>query len=72
MHELIALIEQHYVVIGAVCWYLFSSAMSQMPPLPENVGWFGKWAHDTLQLLAANPNKFSYRGNPTLPSNKTV
>lgn len=72
MHELISLIEQHYVMISAISWYLFSSAMSQMPPLPENASWFAKWVHDTAQVLAANPNKFSYRQNPTTPSLKTM
>lgn len=45
-------------------WWLFSSAMSQMPSLSSNAGFFTRWAHDFFQFIAANPAKFSTR-NPT-------
>jgi hypothetical protein len=38
----------------AVGGWLFSGAMSTMPPLPKDAGYLLTWSHDFLQWAAAN------------------
>ena len=66
MNDLLTWARQNQEMLTIGGWWLYSSAMSQMPPLPSNAGFFLRWFHDTAQFLAANPAKFSNR-NPAQP-----
>jgi hypothetical protein len=46
-------IESHGFEMLAFAW-IFSGAMSVMPPLSSTAGWWTKWLHDILQLFGAN------------------
>ncbi len=47
----------HQTTIALALGWLFSAAMSTMPPLSSNAGFFGTWVYKFLQAIAANFNK---------------
>lgn len=59
-------ILQHHTAIAVVGLWLFSALCSTMPPLNENASYFARWAHDFLQIAAANVYKIGQR-IPTQP-----
>ena len=61
---MVSFLIAHRTVIALLGAYLFSGAMSTMPPLPANCGWFSRWAHDWLQFVGANWNKVRVPGEP--------
>jgi hypothetical protein len=58
MTTLHAFYRDHMTTLWLLAAYLFSGAMSTMPALPENCGYFTRWGHDWLQFLAANWDKY--------------
>jgi hypothetical protein len=54
----------HAAIIAPLAMWTFSAFMASMPELGPNTGFFTKWVHDFLQLLAANLNK---RSSPPPP-----
>jgi hypothetical protein len=61
MNILMQFVEAHRTVILLAGAWNFSAVLSAMPELPENAPFWAVWAHDYLQIVAANLNK---RGNP--------
>ncbi len=45
---------QHHALQVLAAYYLFSSAVSALPPLPDDAGYWGKWGFTFLHLLAAD------------------
>lgn len=55
-----AFLLSHAALLGwavAACGYLFSGAMSTMPPLAKDAGYFTVWLHNFAQWAAANWDK---------------
>lgn len=50
-------IVAHQTPISLFLAWNFSAMMSSLPPLDPKAGYFTRWIHDYLQLLAANLNK---------------
>jgi hypothetical protein len=64
MTESLLFFEHNAVTIAIfIAYWLVSAACSALPPLPPNAGWWTTWAHNTLQIFAANFNKI---GKPPL------
>lgn len=61
MSTLIAFWQAHSTVILLAAGWLFSAAMSTMPPLPENAGFVATWVYKFLQAVAANFSKHDDR-----------
>lgn len=54
--------QAHSTTISLALAWLFSAAMSTMPPLPEKAGFVATWIYKFLQAVAAN---FSKHDNPS-------
>lgn len=66
MKEIWQFIVAHHTAITLSVAWLFSAFCSTMPALPQDAGYFTKWAHDFLQTAAANVGKVGQRTeNPT-------
>lgn len=57
MNAVSAFIQSHQTVILLAMGWLYSAAMSTMPPLKENAGFWGTWTYKFAQAAAANFNK---------------
>lgn len=61
MTTVIAFYQAHATVILLAAGWLFSAAMSTMPPLPEKAGFLETWVYKFLQAVAANFSKHDDR-----------
>lgn len=62
MTQVISFWHAHSTTISLALAWLFSAAMSTMPPLPEKAGFLETWIYKFLQAVAAN---FSKHDNPS-------
>jgi hypothetical protein len=62
VETVIAIVRAHQTAIMLTLAWLFSAAMSTMPPLSSKAGFWGTWLYKLLQAIAANFNKHD---NPT-------
>ena len=56
MSEAWDFLMRHPLLMPIAGW-IFSAAVSSMPPLADHAPYAAQWAHDFLQLLAANLNR---------------
>lgn len=62
MTQILAFVQAHSTTISLALAWMFSAAMSTMPPLPEQAGFLASWVYKFLQAVAAN---FSKHDNPS-------
>jgi hypothetical protein len=64
MHELLTFVAENKTPILLCAGWVFSCFCSTMPALSPNAGYFARWAHNFLQMLAANPHKVAALQTP--------
>lgn len=64
---MLAFYRAYSTQIWLLAAFLYSGAMSTMPPLPKDAGFLLRWAHDWLQFTAANWNRVADAGRAAAP-----
>lgn len=57
MKDVVAFVVLHQTIILLALGWLFSAAMSTMPPLSSQAGFWATWMYKFMQAIAANFQK---------------